>query len=89
MNYFDSDVFKSTNKVVYFDGKDDNLYLCLLTMSHKINAANLEQTHQHVLYFYDGKVSLIDGASITIILCLHVLIAHHIFINLGYVDYFQ
>jgi len=30
--------------------------------------------------FYDGKVSLIDGASVTIILCLHVLIAHHIII---------
>jgi len=41
------------------------------------------------MYIYDGKVSLIDGASVTIILCLHVLIAHRIFINLGYVDYFQ
>ena len=38
---------------------------------------------------YDGKVSLIDGASATIILCLHVLIAHRIFISFGYVDYFQ
>jgi hypothetical protein len=27
--------------------------------------------------------------STTILLCLHVLIAHHIFINFGYVDYFQ
>ena len=27
------------------------------------------------MYFYDGKVSRIDGASVTIILCLHVLIA--------------
>ena len=35
------------------------------------------------------KVSLIDGTSITIILCLHILIAHLIFINFGYVDYFQ
>ena len=62
MNYFDSDMSKSTNKVVYFDGKDRNLYLHLLTMLHTINAANLEQTitHQHVLYFYDGKVSLIE-----------------------------
>jgi hypothetical protein len=33
------------------------------------------------MYFYDGKVSLIDGASVTIILCLHILIAHHIFIT--------
>jgi hypothetical protein len=30
------------------------------------------------MYFYDGKVSCIDGASVTIILCLHVLIAHRI-----------
>ena len=37
----------------------------------------------------DNEVSLIDEASVTIILCLHVLIAHHIFINFGYVDYFQ
>jgi hypothetical protein len=27
------------------------------------------------IYIYDGKVSIIDGASVTIILCLHVLIA--------------
>jgi hypothetical protein len=40
------------------------------------------------MYFYNGKVSLIDGTSVTI-LCLHVLIAHLIFITLGYVDYFQ
>ena len=34
--------------------------------------------------FDNGKVSFIDGASVTIILCLHVLIAHRIFINFGY-----
>ena len=39
--------------------------------------------------FTTGKVSRIDGASIAIILCLHFLIAHLIFINFGYVDYFQ
>jgi hypothetical protein len=33
--------------------------------------------------------SLIDGTAITIILCFHVLITHRIFINFGYVDYFQ
>ena len=38
------------------------------------------------MYFYDGKVSLIDGASVTIILCLHILIAHRIFINLEFAD---
>ena len=69
-------------------------------MSHTIYAAKFEQTitHQHVLlrrkvshmYFYDGKVSRTDGTSITIILCLHVLIARRMHItNFGYVDYFQ
>jgi len=36
MNYCDSD---STNTVVYFDGKDSNLYLRLQAMSHTIYAA--------------------------------------------------
>ena len=67
MNYCDSD---STNTVVYFDGKDSNLYLRLQAISHTINAAKFG------MCFYDGKVSLIDGVSVTIILCLHVLIAH-------------
>jgi hypothetical protein len=30
------------------------------------------------MYFYNRKVSCIDGASVTIILCLHVLIARRI-----------
>jgi len=34
------------------------------------------------MYFYDGKVSRIDGASVTIILCLHVLIARRILLIL-------
>ena len=51
MNYFDSDMYNSTNTVVYFDGKDGNLYLRLRTMSHTIYPAKFEQTitHQHVL----------------------------------------
>ena len=44
-------------------------------------------THQHVLLRLESQY--IDGACVTIILSLHVLIAHHIFIYLGYVDYFQ
>jgi hypothetical protein len=37
--------------------------------------ATFEQTiaHQHVLL---GRAILIDGTSVTVILCLHVLIAH-------------
>ena len=38
MHYFDSDMSNSTNAVVYFDGKDGNLYLRLQTMSHTIYA---------------------------------------------------
>jgi len=61
-------------------------------MSQTIYAAKFEQMiiHQHVLlrrgksviYFYDGKVSPIDGASVTIILCFHVLIARRILLFL-------
>ena len=40
-----------TNTVVYFDGKDSNLYLRLREMPLTIYAAIFEQTitHQHVL----------------------------------------
>ena len=50
MNYVDSDMYNSTSTVVYFDGKDGNLYLRLHAMSHTIYAAKFEQTtiHQHV-----------------------------------------
>jgi hypothetical protein len=50
MNYFDSDMSKSTNTVVYFDWKIFNLYLRLRTISHTIYAAKFEQTiiHRHV-----------------------------------------
>jgi len=34
------------------------------------------------MYFYDGKVSRIDGASVTIILGVHVLIACRILLIL-------
>jgi hypothetical protein len=34
------------------------------------------------IYIYDGKISRIDGASVTIILCLHVLIARRILLML-------
>jgi hypothetical protein len=47
MNYFDSDMSKSTNTVVYFDGKTVTyIYVC----GHAIYAAKFEQTitHQHV-----------------------------------------
>jgi hypothetical protein len=68
--------------------KDGNLYLRLRTISHTIYAAIFEQTitDQHVLLRRESqphvllrrKVTRIDGASVTIILCLHVLIARRI-----------
>ena len=87
MNYFDSDMSNITNTVVYFDGKDgiptfaDNVAhnLCCLIQADDNSSTCTFMT----------KVSLIDGAFVKIILCLHLLIAHCIFINLGYVDYFQ
>jgi len=44
-------MYNSTNTVVYFDGKDGNLYLRLRAMSHTIYAAKFEQmiTHQYML----------------------------------------
>ena len=44
MNYFDSDMYNSTATVVYFDGKDGNLYLPLRVMSQIMYAAKFEQT---------------------------------------------
>jgi hypothetical protein len=80
MNYFDSDMSNRTTTVVYFDGKDGNFYVCGQCDTQFILLN---------MYFYDGKVSLIDGAPATLILCLHVVIAHRIFMNFGHVDYFQ
>jgi hypothetical protein len=61
-------------------------------MSHTIYAAKFEQTiiHQHVLLrresqphiLYNWKVSRIDKTSVTIILCLHVLIARRMLLIL-------
>jgi hypothetical protein len=50
MNYFDSDMSKSTNTVVYFDWKTVIYIYVLRTMSHTIYAAKFEQTiiHQYV-----------------------------------------
>ena len=36
MNYFDSDKNNSTNTVVYFDGKDGNLYKNVLTFAGNV-----------------------------------------------------
>ena len=51
--------------------------------------AKFEQTitYQHVL---SRQESLIDGTAVTIILCLHVLIVHHVcLLFFLYIDHFQ
>ena len=57
---------------------DDNSSTCTFTTGKSVT----------YVYFYDGKVSRVDGESVTI-MCLHVLIAHNILLIFGYVDYFQ
>jgi hypothetical protein len=47
MIYFDSDISKSTNIVVYFRLEDGNLYLRLRKMLHTIYATNGKVTHIH------------------------------------------
>jgi hypothetical protein len=90
MNDFDIVMSNSTYTVVHFNEKSDNLCLCLRARSYTIyvtevgycifHPAKFEQTmiHQRVLL---RRESLIDGTAVTIILRLHVLIIHHIFIN--------
>ena len=70
-------------------------------MSHTIYAAKFEQTitHQHILLqrgsqshvFLGRKVSRINGAPVTVILCWHVLIVRRILLILAifYGDYIQ
>ena len=72
--------------------EDSNLYVRWRIMSHTICGAKFEQTitHQHALLRRESqsrvllrrKVSRIDGASVTTILCLHVLIARRILLIL-------
>jgi hypothetical protein len=52
-------------------------YLYFRHIRIEINQYFYEGKVSHI-YFYDGQVSRIDGASVTIILCLHVLIASRI-----------
>jgi hypothetical protein len=83
---------KSTNTVVYFDWKMViYIYVCgqchtqfMLPNSSRRQLINMYFYNGKVshIYFYDGKVSSIDGASVTIILRLHVLIACHILLIL-------
>jgi hypothetical protein len=53
------------------------MLLIFYISQYTIYAAKFKQTiiHQHI---HDGKVRRIDRASVTIILCLHVLIARRI-----------
>jgi hypothetical protein len=93
MNYFDSDMSnKSTHTVVYFDWKTViYIYVCgqCRTQFMLPNSSRRQFISMYIydgkvshIYIYDGKVSRIDGASVTIILCLHVLFARRILLIL-------
>jgi hypothetical protein len=74
--------YNSTNTVVYFYWKMViYIYVCgqcrtqfMLRNSSRLLLINMN--------FYDAKVSRIDGAFVTIILCLHVLIARRMLLIL-------
>jgi hypothetical protein len=51
VNYIDSEMHNSTNTVIYFDEKEDNLYLRLHAMSHTIYDAEFAQTTTHQRVF--------------------------------------
>ena len=72
---------ESGSSISYFDGKYGNLYWHLRAMLPTIYAAKFKQTitHQHMLLRW--KSQSYRWSICSIILCLHVLIAHHIFIN--------
>jgi hypothetical protein len=91
MNYFDSDMSKSTNTVVYFAWKRViYIYVCgqCRTQFMLPNMYFYDGKVSHI-YFYDGKVSRIDGASVTMILCLHVLITRRILLILDMMTIFS
>jgi hypothetical protein len=92
MNYFDSDMSKSTNTVVYFDWKTViYIYVCgqCRTQFMLPNSSRRQFISMYIydgkvshIYIYDGKVSRTDGASVTVILCLHALFARRILLIL-------
>ena len=59
MNHFDSDMSNSTNMVVYFDEKDVFGQCRTLFM-----LPNSSRRYLINMYIYDGKVSIIDEASV-------------------------
>ena len=82
MSYFDSDMSNNSNTVVYFIWKTV-IYIYVCRQCRTIYVVKFEHTIFINMYFYDWKVSRIDGASVTIILCLHVLIARRILLILN------
>ena len=82
MNYLASDMSNSTNTVVYFDWKTAiYIYVCRRFRT-QFMLPNSSRRSPINMYFYDGKVSRIDEASVTIILRLHVLTARRILLTL-------
>jgi hypothetical protein len=86
MNYFDSDMSNSTNTVVYIDWKTViYIYVC---GQYRTQCMLPNSIISHI-YFYDGRVSRFNGASVTIILCLFVLITRRILLNLDMLNTFS
>ena len=75
MNYFDSDMSNIMNTVVYSDWKMVLYYYVCGQCRTQFILSISSQRQLINMYFYDGKVSRIDGASTTILPCLHVLVA--------------
>jgi len=60
MNYFDSDMLKSTNTVVYFDWKTI-IYIYACGICHtQLMLPNSSRRYFINMYIYDGKVSHIN-----------------------------
>ena len=61
MNYVDSDMYNSTNTVVYFDGKTA-IYIYTCGQCHTFYSVKFEQmiTHQHVLLRWESQSYLME-----------------------------
>jgi hypothetical protein len=70
MNYFESDIFNSTNRVVYFDEKGGNLHL-RLRRSPTVCAT-------HVGEFYLSKMSALSLNNLTLLRKEHIARVHNL-----------
>ena len=57
MNYFDSDMSKSTNTVVYFDWKTSFIFTFADNVAHNLCCQIRADDNSFNMYIYEGKVS--------------------------------